>query len=65
MTKTRGSYRKNQLPSLNSEQVDELLTAFSNADRQLKCPICHNLSGFTRHGYQTQGPTQPIFVCKS
>ena len=58
MTKTRSSYRKNQLPSLTLEQIDKLLTAFSNADRQLKCPICHNLSGFTKHEYQTQDPTQ-------
>jgi transposase-like protein len=65
MKKTRKPYRKVQSPSLSSEQLDELLTAFKNAERQFKCPICNNLSGFTRQGYSVQDPTQPIFVCKS
>ena len=65
MKKTWKPYRKVQSPSLSSEQLDELLTAIKNAERQFKCPICSHLSGFTRQGYSVQDPTQPIFVCKS
>ncbi|KAG0824484.1 hypothetical protein G6F16_008770 [Rhizopus arrhizus] len=65
MTKKHGSYRKNHQPSLSSEQLEELQITFENVNRHFECPLCRTLSHFLKHGYSTQDPTQPNFVCKS
>ncbi|KAL4206904.1 hypothetical protein AB4K20DRAFT_1833683, partial [Rhizopus microsporus] len=65
MTKKRGPYRKSHQPSLSSEQLEKLQLTFENVNRHFMCPLCKTLSHFLKHGYSTQDPTQPIFVCKS
>ncbi|KAG0905307.1 hypothetical protein G6F33_012271 [Rhizopus arrhizus] len=65
MTKKRGPHRKSHQPSLSSEQLEELQITFENVNRHFECPLSRTLSHFLKHGYSTQVPTQPNFVCKS
>lgn len=63
--KPRGPYRKSLQPSLSSEQLEDLQTAFESVNRHFECPLCKTLSLFHKHGYSTHDPTQPLFVCKT
>lgn len=63
--KSRGPYRKSLQPSLSSDKLEELQSAFENVNRHFECPLCKTLSHFFKHGYSTHDPTQPVFVCKA